>query len=79
MAVALKQPMTPEFVEYQKQVLDHAKVMETVFRNRGVKMVSDGTDTHLLLLDLRGRGTDDARVERVLQEFGIAVNKVETR
>ncbi|KAJ3299743.1 Serine hydroxymethyltransferase, cytosolic, partial [Blyttiomyces sp. JEL0837] len=55
LAVALKQAMTPEFKEYQKQVLRNAKAMEKSFSQLGYDMVSGGTDTHLLLLDLRSK------------------------
>ena len=47
--------MSPEFKEYQKQVLKNAKKFEHDFKKLGYKMVSDGTDTHLLLLDLRNK------------------------
>jgi glycine hydroxymethyltransferase len=76
LSVALKQAMTPEFKEYQVKVLENAKAMEQVFSDRGFKMVSGGTDTHLLLVDLRGRDTNGAKVEKVLEVCGVAVNKV---
>ncbi|KAJ3413723.1 hypothetical protein HDV05_007626 [Chytridiales sp. JEL 0842] len=75
LAVALKQSKTPEFKEYQLQVLKNAKSMENGFRKAGYEMVSGGTDTHLLLLDLRNKGIDGARVERVLELVNIAANK----
>ncbi len=55
LAVALKQAQEPWFREYQEQVLRNAKVMEEEFRRRGYVMVSGGTDTHLLLLNLRSK------------------------
>ena len=55
LAVALKQAQTPEFKDYQVQVLKNAKIMETAFKNLGYDMVSGGTDTHLLLLDLKSK------------------------
>ncbi|KAI9360485.1 serine hydroxymethyltransferase-domain-containing protein [Zopfochytrium polystomum] len=75
LAVALKQAKTPEFKAYQVQVLKNAKRMEEEFRELGYDMVSGGTDTHLLLLDLRKRNIDGARVERVLELANIAANK----
>ncbi|KAJ3073817.1 hypothetical protein HDU98_000559 [Podochytrium sp. JEL0797] len=75
LAVALKQAKTPEFKTYQEQVLKNAKAMERVFQKAGMEMVSGGTDTHLLLVDLRGRGVDGARVERILELVNIAANK----
>ncbi|KAI8908987.1 serine hydroxymethyltransferase [Gorgonomyces haynaldii] len=75
LAVALKQTKTPEFKDYQKQVLLNAKAMEHEFKKRGFQLVSGGTDTHLLLVDLRNKNVDGARVERVLELANIAANK----
>ncbi|KAJ3202578.1 hypothetical protein HDU82_007251 [Entophlyctis luteolus] len=75
LAVALKQAKSPEFKAYQEQVLKNAKVMERVFSENGFDMVSGGTDTHLLLVDLRKKGVDGARVERILELVNIAANK----
>jgi glycine hydroxymethyltransferase len=75
LAVALKFAAEPEFKEYQTQVLKNCKVMETTFKKMGYELVSGGTDTHLLLLDLRSHGIDGARVERVLELVNIASNK----
>ena len=75
LAVALKQTQEPEFKEYQAQVLANAKAMELGFVELGYNMVSGGTDTHLLLLDLRSKKIDGARVERVLELVNIAANK----
>ncbi|KAI8915249.1 serine hydroxymethyltransferase-domain-containing protein [Powellomyces hirtus] len=75
LAVALKHAQRPEFKEYQEQVLRNAKQFEKSFRGLDYEMVSGGTDTHLLLLDLRNKGIDGARVERVLELMNIATNK----
>ncbi|KAJ3255274.1 hypothetical protein HDU77_003746 [Chytriomyces hyalinus] len=75
LAVALKQAKTPEFKAYQVQVLKNSKAMENAFRARGFDMVSGGTDTHLLLVDLRNKNIDGARVERILELVNIAANK----
>ena len=75
LAVALKQTQEPEFREYQAQVLANAKAMEFSFLELGYNMVSGGTDTHLLLVDLRSKKIDGARVERVLELVNIAANK----
>lgn len=74
-AVALKEAMAPEFKEYQKQVLKNAKAMCEALIARGYKVVSGGTDNHLVLVDLKPQGTDGARVERVLELCYITVNK----
>ena len=49
--------------------------METVFRKLGYNLVADGTDTHLLMLDLRKQKMDGARVERILELVNVAANK----
>ncbi|PGH02894.1 serine hydroxymethyltransferase, cytosolic [Blastomyces parvus] len=75
LAVALKQVDTPEFKEYQQQVLKNAKALEEEFKKLGHKLVSDGTDSHMVLLDLRPKALDGARVEAVLEQINIACNK----
>ncbi|OJD27492.1 serine hydroxymethyltransferase, cytosolic [Blastomyces percursus] len=75
MAVALKQVDTPEFKQYQQQVLKNAKALEEEFKRLGYKLVSDGTDSHMVLLDLRSKSLDGARVEAVLEQINIACNK----
>lgn len=75
LAVALKQATTPEFKQYQQQVIKNAKVLEIEFKRLGYKLVADGTDTHMVLLDLRPHSLDGARVEAVLEQVNIACNK----
>lgn len=75
LAVALKQAHSPEFKAYQQQVVDNAKALETKFKAMGHKLVSDGTDSHMVLLDLRAFSLDGARVETVLENMNIACNK----
>lgn len=75
LAVALKQAATPEFRQYQEQVVKNAKAVELEFKRLGHKLVSDGTDSHMVLLDLRPKGLDGARVEAVLEQINIACNK----
>ncbi|EXJ73745.1 serine hydroxymethyltransferase, cytosolic [Cladophialophora psammophila CBS 110553] len=75
LAVALKQAATPEFRAYQEQVLKNAKALETEFKHLGYKLVADGTDSHMVLLDLRPQSLDGARVEAVLEQINIACNK----
>ncbi|XP_065052796.1 serine hydroxymethyltransferase, mitochondrial-like isoform X1 [Rhopilema esculentum] len=73
--VGLKQTMSPDFVEYQRQVLKNAKVMANTLVERGYKIVSGDTEVHLVLVDLRPKNIDGARVERVLEEALITLNK----
>ncbi|KAH6652028.1 serine hydroxymethyltransferase-like protein [Truncatella angustata] len=75
LAVALKQAATPEFKAYQKQVVENAKALEVKFKELGYKLVSDGTDSHMVLVDLRPQALDGARVEAVLEQINIACNK----
>ena len=75
LAVALKQATTPEFKLYQEQVIKNAKAVEVELKKLGYKLVADGTDSHMVLLDLRPQGLDGARVEAVLEQANIALNK----
>jgi len=75
LATALKQAMTPEFVDYQKQVLKNNAAFAKSMTDRGYSLVSGGTDNHLLLVDLKPSGIDGARVETVLEKVSIAINK----
>lgn len=75
LACALKQATSPEFKEYQIQVLKNCQALANALTSRGFKLVSGGTENHLLLLDLRPKGVDGARVERVLEMAHIACNK----
>ncbi|RXM28040.1 Serine hydroxymethyltransferase, cytosolic [Acipenser ruthenus] len=74
-AVALKQAMTPEFKAYQIQVLANCKAMAAELIDLGYKVVTGGSDNHLILVDLRPNGTDGGRAEKVLEACSIACNK----
>lgn len=75
LAVALKQAATPEFRAYQEQVIKNAKAVENELKKLGIKLVADGTDSHMVLLDLRPKNLDGARLEAVLEQINIACNK----
>ncbi|KAM5352166.1 hypothetical protein ACJ41O_004889 [Fusarium nematophilum] len=81
LSVALKQAQTPEFHAYQSQVLTNAKAFAKRLSEPkgkgglGYKLVSGGTDNHLVLADLKPQGIDGSRVERVLELVGVAANK----
>ena len=79
LTTALKQAQSNEFKEYQRQVVLNANHFANSLMSRGYNLVSGGTDNHLLLLNMRkskgGIGICGARVERVLELVGIAVNK----
>ncbi|CAL1274461.1 unnamed protein product [Larinioides sclopetarius] len=74
-AVALKQATSPEFRAYQEQVLKNAKAMARALIAKKYTLVSGGTDNHLLLLDLRPKGLDGARLECVMNATNITANK----
>ncbi|POI33655.1 hypothetical protein CIB84_002591 [Bambusicola thoracicus] len=74
-AVALQQAMTPEFKAYQQQVVANCKTLAAALMEMGYDIVTGGSDNHLILLDLRSRGTDGGRAERVLELCSIACNK----
>lgn len=67
--------LEPEFKKYQEQVLKNIKAMESVFKERNVKMIADGSDNHLILLDLKDKGISGKQLENALSEVGIVVNK----
>nr|AYV89062.1 Serine hydroxymethyltransferase, mitochondrial [Tetranychus truncatus] len=74
-AVALKEANSPMFREYSEQVLKNAKALAHALLAHGYTLVSGGTDNHLLLLDLRPKGLDGARLESLLNEVDIIANK----
>ena len=74
-AVSFKEAMTDEFVAYQKQIVKNAEKLATELINRGFRLVSDGTDNHLMLLDLRNKNITGKEAEKLLDEAGVTVNK----
>jgi len=74
-AVALKEAMLPEFRDYQAQVIRNAQAMADELQARGYKIVSGGTDNHLMLVDLSGTGLTGDRAEKALDRAGITLNK----
>jgi len=74
-AVAFKEAMTPEFAQYQQQVVANARALGESLSTRGYRLVAGGTDTHLLLVDLRSRDVTGKQAEEALESAGIAVNR----
>ena len=74
-AVCFKEAMTEEFRSYQQRVLDNARVMAGSFQERGYKVVSNGTDNHLFLLDLVDNGITGKAADAALGRANITVNK----
>ena len=74
-AVALKEALTPEFRAYQEQVVRNARALGQALQERGWRLVTGGTDTHLLLVDVKARGLTGKEAEERLEAVGITVNK----
>lgn len=74
-AVALKEALTDDFKEYQKQIIKNAKVLADELIARGYKLVSNGTDNHLMLVDLSNKNITGKEAEALLDRVGITVNK----
>lgn len=74
-AVAFGEILTDDFTAYAKQVVNNAQAMATALNDRAYKMISDGTDNHLMLLDLRNKNITGKKAELVLGKADITVNK----
>lgn len=74
-AVAFGEALQSDFTDYQKQVKKNASAMADAFVNKGYNLVSDGTDNHLILVDLRNKGITGKDAEEALEMASITVNK----
>lgn len=74
-AVSFGEALKPEFEEYIKSVISNAKILSKVFVDRGFRVVTGGTDSHLVWLDLSPKELTGDRAEKLLEEVGIACNK----
>ncbi len=74
-AVCFKEALTPAFKAYQHQIVLNAKAMAKAFEEEGIRLVSGGTDNHLMLLDLTGTGVTGKELEALLGQANITVNK----
>ena len=74
-AVAFGEALEPEFKIYAKNVVDNARAMADEFLGLGYNLVSGGTDTHVLLIDLTNKGINGKHAENILGKAGIALNK----
>ena len=74
-AVCFKEALQPEFKEYQQQILKNAQALCKGLQSRGVKIISGGTDNHLMLVDLRSLGVTGKQMENLLDEVNITCNK----
>lgn len=74
-AVAFKEALSPEFKEYAKQIIKNAKVMASVLQSYEFRIVSGGTDNHLMLVDLTNKGITGKDAQTILDEVGITANR----
>ena len=74
-AVAFKEALSPEFKKYQEQVIKNAKVLADTLTQKGVRVVSGGTDNHLILIDLTNLDITGKDAEKILEKVNITVNK----
>lgn len=74
-AVCFKEAQTEEFRRYQQQIMINARILAENLKNYGFRLVSGGTDTHLMLIDLRNKNLTGRDAELMLDEIGITVNK----
>lgn len=74
-AVCFKEALEPSFKEYGKNIIDNAQALCKGLQNRGIKIVSDGTDNHLMLVDLADKGLTGKEVEKWLDDAHITCNK----
>lgn len=74
-AVAFQEALSPDFSVYAHQVVKNARALSTALQARGLKLLTGGTDSHMLLLDFRGTDLTGASVEEALGKAGITVNK----
>lgn len=74
-AVCFGEALTDEFKSYQKQIVNNAKVLADCLKERGFRLVSDGTDNHLILIDVRPKGLTGKEAEALLGDVNITTNK----
>jgi glycine hydroxymethyltransferase len=74
-AVAFGEALQPEFKDYARRVMDNSRAMAEGLMEGGIDLVSGGTDNHLMLVDLRGTGTNGKELEELLDRVGVTCNK----
>jgi glycine hydroxymethyltransferase len=74
-AVAFREAAQPDFVAYQRAVVNNAQVLATELERHGFRLVTGGTDNHIVLVDLRGMGVTGWEAERALEAVGISANR----
>lgn len=74
-AVAFREAMQPEFVVYQQAIMDNALILASELKQQGLRLISGGTDTHLVLVDLTGAGVTGKQAEEALGRADIVINR----
>jgi glycine hydroxymethyltransferase len=74
-ALCFKEALDPEFITYIQQVKDNAKIMAQTIMSNGIDIVSNGTENHIILVDLRNKGITGKDLEKTLGSVNITVNK----
>ena len=74
-AVCFHEALQPEFKEYQKQIVANAKALAAGLQNQGFRLVSGGTDNHLMLIDVKSKGITGKDAEKMLDDANVTVNK----
>lgn len=74
-AVCFHEALQPEFKEYQKQIVANAQALATGLQNQGFRLVSGGTDNHLMLIDVKSKGLTGKDAEKMLDDANVTVNK----
>ncbi|MFA5155601.1 MAG: serine hydroxymethyltransferase [Patescibacteria group bacterium] len=74
-AVAFGEALKPEFTEYAKQIIKNAQVLAAELRQRGYRIISGGTDNHLMVVDLNPQGLSGKAAEKILEQTGISVSR----
>lgn len=74
-AVSFYEALQPQFYKYQQKILDNAQALAKSLQEKGFRLVSEGTDNHLMLVDLRAKNLTGKEAEKMLDEAGVTVNK----
>jgi glycine hydroxymethyltransferase len=74
-AVAFGEALKPEFIEYSKQIIKNAQTMAAEFITRGYKIISGGTDNHLMVIDLTNKGLVGKEAEKILEKIGVSISR----
>lgn len=74
-AVSFKEALSEEFKQYQKQIVKNAKTLANSLKQKGFRLVSGGTDNHLVLIDLRNKNITGKKAEKLLDDVGVTTNK----